>query len=110
MKEWRIEMRDMQKVAMPGGAGNQDLLAKSVDRFVNNGHSAANPANACVILSSYDGLDCETIVVMGKLLEKISGVSANSSNQPTCVDCDYFGHALVTRLQQFFGESLSVAS
>src|SRR6266481_3037827 len=76
---------------MPGGAGNQNLLAKRVDWMVDDSDSGAKLPNACGIPLSYDGLNCETILVMEKLLEQISGVRANTSNKPTGVDCDCFG-------------------
>jgi hypothetical protein len=95
---------------MPGGAGNQNLLAKRVDWMVYDGDSGTKLPNACGIPLSYDGLNCETILVMEKLLEQISGVRANTSNKPTGVDCDCFGHGLVEAFIVPLGDLHSMTS
>jgi hypothetical protein len=78
--------------------------------LVNNGRNAAKLPNILEVFLSHDGLNCETIVVMGKLLKKIPDVRANPSNQPTCIDCDFLGHVFEAVLHRSFGETLSIAS
>ena len=88
MEKWRVEMWDVEKIAMAGRARNKELFAKGIDGFVDNSNAGAELLDAAGVLPADDGSDGETVEIMMELLKEVTGISTDPSNQPTRINCD----------------------